>query len=655
MIERVFTHSAGIQSLCSTPHGLWIAHQGGLTWLDAATGRCSKWTTHDGIPALPVLHVEQFGERVALATPNGIAWTDDIGPHLLAMPAGRERPQWRRALAHPRGTGAYLNGVGFVAGRMVAATGGGRLYREGSRGFELIELPVKQARLQRFLDLDSTSHRLRLLMISNNNGVLLLATGAGEEPSLYQWSEQEGLTSRYVTAVACTENHVLVGVHGMVHVALRRDLVDHPETLHSWGRITLGDLPGPEQGRVYCLCVHGDELFIGAAAGVYRAPLAALASAAHGEVEAEFLDETPVRHLASLRGELWCVLHGGLGKFVAGAIATSPQPVLPPPTAGWRASVSRWRRRADVDVAAPRLVTFTQPWRCVPEPRWRSLDMEPDSQRITCLVSTPRGIACGGDSGRILFYDGTRWESTAVVRQRRTPEVHALAHDPEDGRLWCATRHGLFASDARGLWSREVAFPGRTVHHLTTWQGMLVALGSAGLHVHVRGAWNTVAVPPETQAFVVGAASDAGLALFARPGASYCLWRSPDMVPERLPLPVGRANCMAWDGPERLWIGTDHGLVCWREGKLDTYHWTAEAEDHVTALLIHAGRVHVGSQAGIWTASRADLEADSDLTLELRGRRLGPMDGLPHAHVTSLLSHADRVWVGTNGGLVSLL
>jgi len=96
-------------------------------------------------------------------------------------PAGRERPQWRRALAHPRGAGAYLNGVGFAAGRMFAATGGGRLYREGGRGFELIELPVKQARLQRFLDLDSTARRLRLLMITNNNGVLLLATGAGEE------------------------------------------------------------------------------------------------------------------------------------------------------------------------------------------------------------------------------------------------------------------------------------------------------------------------------------------------------------------------------------------------------------------------------------------------------------------------------------------
>ncbi len=653
MIERVFTHTAGIQSLCSTRDGLWIAHQGGLTWLDPATGRGNKWTTGDGIPALPVLHVEQSGERVALATPNGIAWTDEIGPHLEAVPAGRERPQWRRALAHPRGTGAYLNGVGFAAGRMFAATGGGRLYREGVRGFELVELPVKQARLQRFLDLDSTPRRLRLLMITNNNGVLLLATGAGEEPSLYQWSEQEGLSSRYVTALTGTEDHVLVGVHGRVHVARRRDLVDRPEKLHSWGRIGLGDHLGLEQGRVYCLCVHGDDLFIGAAAGVYRVPLVALASAVQGEIEAEFLDATPVRHLASFRDELWCVQHGGLSKLLAGSSAAAAPPASTPPAAGWRASVSRWRRRTEADVAAPRPTAVD--WRSVPEPRWRSFDLEPDSQRITCLASTPRGIACGGDSGRVLFYDGTRWESTAVVRQRRTPEVHALVHDPEDGRLWCATRHGLFASDARGLWSREVAFPGRTVHHLTTWSGMLVALGSAGLHAHTRGVWTAVAVPPDTQAFVVGAASDTGLALFARPGASYCLWRSAAVAPERLPLGVGRANCMAWDGPERLWIGTDRGLVCWREGKLDTYRWSVDAEDHVTALLIHADRVYVGSHAGIWIASRTDLEAHSEEALEPRGRRLGPMDGLPHAHVTSLLSHADRVWVGTNGGLVSLL
>jgi len=112
---------------------------------------------------------------------------------------------------------------------------------------------------------------------------------------------------------------------------------------------------------------------------------------------------------------------------------------------------------------------------------------------------------------------------------------------------------------------------------------------------------------------------------------------------------------MAWDGLGRLWIGTDRGLVCWREGKLDTYRWSVDAEDHVTALLIHADRVYVGSHAGLWIASRTDLEAHFRRSSRAQGQRLGPMDGLPHAHVTSLLSHADRVWVGTNGGLVSLL
>ena len=228
MIDRVFTHSSGIQSIAATPTGLWIAHHGGLSFLEPESGRQAKWTTADGLPAHPVLHVAHAGSRVAVATPNGVAWSDDAAQLLEDTFGGAPGPRWRRALAHARGTGAYLNGLAFVDGRLHAATGGGRIYREGAAGFELLELPLPQARLLHLLALECQPERLRLLVISNNNGILLLATGTSEEPSLYQWSEQEGLSSRYATTVVEAGPFIVVGVHGCAHVARRTDLLQHP-------------------------------------------------------------------------------------------------------------------------------------------------------------------------------------------------------------------------------------------------------------------------------------------------------------------------------------------------------------------------------------------------------------------------------------------
>jgi ligand-binding sensor domain-containing protein len=111
---------------------------------------------------------------------------------------------------------------------------------------------------------------------------------------------------------------------------------------------------------------------------------------------------------------------------------------------------------------------------------------------------------------------------------------------------------------------------------------------------------------------------------------------------------------LSWDGAERLWIGTDRGLLCWRQQRLETYSWNAAAEDRVTAVLVHAGAVHVGSHAGTWIAATTDLEASRSADLESRGARLGLLDGLPHAQVTSMLVHDERVWVGTQGGLACL-
>ncbi len=650
MIERVFTYSEGIQSLCSTSTGLWIAHNGGLSFLDPDTGAHAKWTTAEGIPAQPVLHLAGDSARLALATPNGIAWTQDAAALLRATLAGTRERLWQRGLCHPRGAGAYLNGVAFVDGRIHAATGGGRLYREGAAGFELIELPLPQARLMRLLALECAPGRRRLLLISNNNGVLLLATGAGEEPSLFQWSEEEGLSSRYVTAVGLAGEYVVVGVHGCVHVARCRDLVERPQELTRWGRVALRGLQGPaEHGRVYALAAHGPYLYAGTSAGLFRLGLEALAAAADDMATAERLVDLPVRHLVPHCGELWCVQHNVFGKLVVGGAAT-PRHIDSGRGEGGVPPFGRHSERP----ALPRITTFTKSWRLVAEPRWRVPSAEPESHRIACLAATPEGIVCGGDGGRVLLESRGRWSSENVLRQRRSPEVHSVVHDPESDTLWAATRHGLFVREAPGRWSRDLDFPGRTVHQLVVWQGNLLVLGSAGLHSRAQGAWSEVRFPGEATALFLAAPGDAGLVLAGRPGAGYFFWAQAAAAPESFALPVGRANCMAWDEQQRLWIGTDRGFCRWQAGHVETQAWNAEAEDHVTSILVHAGRLYVGSHAGVWNADVAAVDERAS-PLEARGQRLGVLEGLPHAHVTSLLAQDERVWAATQCGLASLV
>ena len=230
---------------------------------------------------------------------------------------------------HPMGAGAYVNGVAFVEGKIYAATGGGRMYREAGSGFELIELPLRQARLVRLYELPSAKRTLRLLLVTNNSGVLLLATGAEEEPSLYQWSEDEGLCSRYVTAMAAVGEFVAVAVHGCVHVTTQRRLVSEPDELVHWGKVQWGEGSGAaDHNRAAALCEHAGHLYIGTSAGLYRVPMARLEAAERETVVAERVDDAPVRHLVSCQGELWAVQLGGLGRYVDPA-APAPARVEP--------------------------------------------------------------------------------------------------------------------------------------------------------------------------------------------------------------------------------------------------------------------------------------------------------------------------------------
>ncbi|UCE03381.1 MAG: hypothetical protein JSW67_04105 [Candidatus Latescibacterota bacterium] len=651
MIDRVFTWSEGVQCIHATDAGLWLGHQGGVSFFSPETGSRCKWTTSNGLPAQPVLHIASCGSRLAAATPNGIAWVDDMQQLLQDVERAAPSVRWQRGLMHARGAGVYVNGLEFVDGRIHATTGGGRVYLEKESGFQLLELPVPQARLLRLLSLASPRGTLRLLLISNNSGILLLATGEGEEPSLYQWSEPESLCSRYVTSIALAGSYVTVGVHGCIHVARQRDLVENPDKVSRWGRVTLSDLQVPtEHSRIHALCEHGDFLYAGTSAGLYRVSLDDVAAATRDRVAAERIDEYPVRHLAAYRDELWAVQHSGVGKFIEGGRATVQRPLQNRS----EREPGRGGGAADSRAPTPRITSFGRRWRFVPEARWRGFNAEPESHQVVCLTSTPEGIAFGGESGRVVLHWGKRWVTESLVRQRRSPEVHSLVYDPDGAQLWAATRHGLFHRDPRGRWMRDLAFPGRTVHQLVVWQGNVAALGSAGLHMYVQSAWSEIPFVEETPPLFSAVSGDPGLVLAGRPGAGFFIWRPDAPQPAPLALSVGRANCMTWDATGALWLGTDRGIARWSGDELTAFRWNAESEDHITTLLVHRGRLFVGSHAGVWIAAVDDLEPSAGEALEAKGRRLGLLDGLPNAHVSSLVVHADRVWVGTHGGLTLL-
>jgi ligand-binding sensor domain-containing protein len=658
MIKRVLTFSDNVHALHATADGLWIAHQGGVTCLDPRTGVATKWTTRDGLPAHPVLHVATDGDRVAVATPNGVAWHDNV--HDLLRDGASGQVRWERGLAHPMGAGAYANGVAFVQGRIHAATGGGRLYREGAKGFELLELPLRQARLVRLQQLASPKKTLRLLLVTNNSGVLLLATGGSDEPSLYQWGEEEGLCSRYVTAMTLAGQYVALAVHGCVHVASQRMLVERPDELARWGRIHLPDVTGPsEHNRIPALTEHADHLCIGTSAGLYRVPLAALETASQDPIEAERLDDAPVRHMASLRGELWVVHAVGVGRYLEAGAQTSGRYEVQEPESRIGSIRSRFLRprfgsRTVEPVPVQQLQGTWKRWRFVPETRWRVAHAEPECRQVLSLAASPDGIGAGGEAGRVLLMSSGRWTTEIVARLRRPPEVHSIVYDPENATFWAATRYGLYQRDPRGRWHRDLTFPGRTVHMLTVWGGSVVALGSAGLHLFVQNEWSEIELPGDIPALFVGAPSDGVLALAARPGSGFLLWRAGAPHPEPVLIPVGRANCMTWGEAGELWIGSDRGLARWDGTGTETFAWNDEKRDHVTSLLAYRDRLFVGSQAGVWVAPLAKLRPASGDALESFGERLGLLQGLPDTNVTALVVHDSDVWIGTQGGLALL-
>jgi len=236
---------------------------------------------------------------------------------------------------------------------------------------------------------------------------------------------------------------------------------------------------------------------------------------------------------------------------------------------------------------------------------------------------------------------------------RRPPEVQSVVLDPDSGDLWATMRHGLFQRTAPGRWHRDVAFPARNVHVLQVWNDSVLALGNNGLYEHAQGAWSPVLVEGDSPALSVAAVGDGVLALADRVGAALYLWDRFEPRPRRVDAAIGRATCMAWDA-QRLWIGSDQGLLLWEDGRLERFAWKRDADNRIAALVVFGGRLIVGSANGVWQTTLQKWTGSDRQDLEAAGERIGLLEGLPHLQVTSMAVHDDAVWVGTQSGLAVL-
>ena len=654
MIKKVVVYPDAVTSLHATPEGLWVGHQGGLSFCDPHSGNATSWSTADGLPAHPVTHIASGpfpastdaarGSRLVVGTVNGVAWVDDRAALLQATLAGERRP-WSRALMHEKGDGVHVNGVSLVNDRIYVTTGGGRLYFESDPGFKLIALPLQQARLLRVVPLACAPSQRRLLIVTNNSGVLLLATGDSEESSLYQWGEDEEILSRYVTAIACNETHVMIGVHGGIHFAAIQDLVQRPGELTRWGRVHLGSPPGPaEQKRIHDLVVHADSFFAATSAGLYQIELSILSEVGSDSVTAHRVEESTVRHLASFGNELWAVRNNELGHFLEGSVAGATTAARP----AYAGDVLAQR----TDVELPRITSYGRRWRFLAEMRWRRPDQSPACLRVASMRSTESGLVIGGEAGCVALYTEGRWSTEVITRTRRPPEVQSIALDPDSGNLWVTTRHGLFQRMTAGRWHRDATFPGRNVHSLEVWNDGVLALSNNGLYEFSQGAWTPVLIDAGSLALSVSCVGETTLALADRAGAGLVLWQRGQRRPAYVAASIGRANCMAWD-EQQLWIGGDRGLLRWRPEGLDRFVWDDDEHNHISALVVHRGSLYVGSSMGVWQERTTALAAPGG-SLQETGQRSGLLDGLPHLQVTSMAVFEDDVWVGTQAGLAVL-
>ena len=229
--------------------------------------------------------------------------------------------------------------------------------------------------------------------------------------------------------------------------------------------------------------------------------------------------------------------------------------------------------------------------------------------------------------------------------------VRGVAADPA-GDLWARLqgpallryRHGAFENIPSAIDS-----PDGVLSAMARGRdgAILFALLGRGIVAHRGGRLVTVVSPdllPGEFVTAVAEASDGDVWLGTRDsGVLRVQGRGVTRIAQGLPDP--KINCLLPGEPGQLWIGTDRGVVHWRDGVLET-GGLPDSLRRASALNMIRDR-----DANVWIAT-----ADSLFRVNARGTQLlVERDPRSTSAVTALFEDRDRnVWIGTTNGIERL-
>ena len=253
------------------------------------------------------------------------------------------------------------------------------------------------------------------------------------------------------------------------------------------------------------------------------------------------------------------------------------------------------------------------------------------------------------DSAVLRYWRG-RWhrldEGDGVVGYA----TGALFEDRE-GLVWFGTTHGLFRiadGPVRGI-GRQAGLPSEyTRSVLQTADGAVWIGHAAGLSVMRDGQAQLVfprAGEPPSSVLSLAPAADGGVWAGTYSRGVLRVTAGGDvrpLAPAALPLASEQVRALLEDPDGSLWIGTERGLVAWRDGGFDPRPLPGLPELPVRALHRDGGKLWIGQMGGL-----AWREPDGHLVVQRPGRdfpALSAFDFLPDPD--------GSMWVASDRGLL---
>jgi len=227
---------------------------------------------------------------------------------------------------------------------------------------------------------------------------------------------------------------------------------------------------------------------------------------------------------------------------------------------------------------------------------------------FAAIFQARNGLYYAASGSRIFRYDGYRWDELPFAGQSGPEDPIRVITESRDGAILAAT--------ARGIWAARL---GASFQRVLSAEGLCLAAGE------------------ERQIYFMASGS-----LHRLEGARVHRLQAVEAVP------ADGITCMAVDGDQVIWVGTDQGLL-----RQEGYSWRPDPE--LAALGLDGATccgLFVTSGLKLWASLRRP-DGGWALLERRNGRWQAPAPGAPAAAVLALTGYPDGVVYAatTEGGL----